>query len=96
MRNGRLRQGRRGAAEFTATIIAPHTTRCLGGRGAAAQEGMERVGGGLSETQVRPRTVSHSPRSQARIREERRRNNAREINDDKCEANTRIILFSGR
>lgn len=44
MCNGRLRQGRRGAAEFTATIIAP-IQRDAWGRG-AAQEGAGGGGGG--------------------------------------------------
>ena len=56
MRNGRLRQGRWGAAEFTATIIAPIQ------RGAWGWEAAREGEGGFSEEQVRP-PCSQQPHS---------------------------------
>lgn len=52
MRNGRLRQGRWGAAEFTATIISPIQRDAWGRR--AAREGGCGAAVGFSEMQVRP------------------------------------------
>lgn len=86
MRNGRLRQGRRGAAEFTATIIAPmHGDAWERGAAQGGRTGGGGDAGGCLRFKVRRRYVP----TQAAKPESGRR----EING---EENTRIIRCSGR